>query len=283
MGYRHIDNLYKETTILQFRACFALEKVHGTSAHVMWRDGVLSFFSGGEKHERFVGLFDVGDLHERFTALGHDKVTVYGEAYGGSQQAMRATYGDALAFIAFEVQIGETWLSVTNAADVCQKLGIEFVPFAQGPATVEWLNGQRDADSEVAIRRGMGAGKKREGVVVRPVLEFLDHRGNRVMAKHKRDDFRETRTPREVNPDQLKVIVGAEAIAQEWVTSMRLEHVLDKIPKPHTAELTGAVIKAMIEDVEREAVGEIVASAAARKAISAATAKLYRSKWAASL
>jgi hypothetical protein len=196
---------------------------------------------------------------------------------------MKATYGDALAFIAFEVQIGETWLSVTNAADVCQKLGIEFVPFAQGPATVEWLNEQRDADSEIAIRRGMGPGKKREGVVVRPVLEFLDHRGNRVMAKHKRDDFKETRTPREVDPERLKVLVGAEEIAQEWVTPMRLEHVLDKIQKPHTAEMTGTVIKAMIADIEREAVGEIVASSAARKAISAATSKLYRARWAASL
>ncbi len=34
MGYLHIDNLYKNQTIRLFRECYALEKVHGTSAHV---------------------------------------------------------------------------------------------------------------------------------------------------------------------------------------------------------------------------------------------------------
>ena len=34
MGYRHIDNLYKNQDILLFRECFALEKIHGTSANV---------------------------------------------------------------------------------------------------------------------------------------------------------------------------------------------------------------------------------------------------------
>lgn len=296
MGYRHIDNLYKDQTVLQFRECFALEKVHGTSAHIRWKvpappltkDGVLAngeihYGSGGEKHERFVGLFDDAALRAKFAALGHVSVTVYGEAYGGAQQGMSGTYGKALCFIVFEVQIDETWLNVENAADVAAKLGLEFVPYERGPATVEWLNEQRDADSLVAVRRGMGAGQKREGVVVRPVAEFRDNRGERVMAKHKRDDFRETRTPREVDPAQLKVLADAEAIALEWVTDMRLSHVLDKIPvgadDKHGAELTGTVIKAMIADIEREAKGEIVESPAARKAISAATSKLFKARW----
>ena len=38
MGYRHIDNLYKDQRILLFRECFALEKIHGTSAHVSWTE-----------------------------------------------------------------------------------------------------------------------------------------------------------------------------------------------------------------------------------------------------
>ncbi len=29
MGYMHIDNLYKDQTILMFRECYALEKIHG--------------------------------------------------------------------------------------------------------------------------------------------------------------------------------------------------------------------------------------------------------------
>src|SRR5690348_10996218 len=34
MGYLHIGNLYKTQDLLLFRECYALEKVHGTSAHI---------------------------------------------------------------------------------------------------------------------------------------------------------------------------------------------------------------------------------------------------------
>ena len=41
MGYLHIENLYRPAaqTLLLFKRLYALEKVHGTSAHVAWRDG----------------------------------------------------------------------------------------------------------------------------------------------------------------------------------------------------------------------------------------------------
>ena len=35
MAYQHIDNLYKNQDILKFKECYALEKIHGTSASVM--------------------------------------------------------------------------------------------------------------------------------------------------------------------------------------------------------------------------------------------------------
>ncbi len=47
MGYRKIPNLYKDADILLFKDCFASEKVHGTSAHVSWKDGKVNFFAGG--------------------------------------------------------------------------------------------------------------------------------------------------------------------------------------------------------------------------------------------
>ena len=57
MAYRHIDNLYKNQDILLFKECYASEKIHGTSAHVRWtEEGGLSFFSGGEQHDRFMAL-----------------------------------------------------------------------------------------------------------------------------------------------------------------------------------------------------------------------------------
>ena len=82
--------------------------------------------------------------------------------------------------------------------------------------------------------------------------------GSGVIAKHKRDEFKETKTPREVSPEQFKILEDAKSIAEEWVTEMRLKHVLDKLPQGINVESTKMVIEAMVEDVYREAKGEIV-------------------------
>ncbi len=73
----------------------------------------------------------------------------------------------------------------------------------------------------------------------------------------------------------LKILSDADAIAQEWVTEMRLTHVLDKIPAPHGPEQTKAIIDAMIDDVVREAANEFVDSKEARRAIGKRAAQLY--------
>jgi phosphotransacetylase len=116
-----------------------------------------------------------------------------------------------------------------------------------------------------------------EGVVLRPLIEVTDNRGNRIMAKHKRDEFRETASPRVVEDiEKLKVLQEADLIVQEWVTQERLKHVLDKLPQDINVESTGKVIAAMIEDVYREGKGEIVESDAVKKAISKKTAGMFK-------
>ena len=52
MGYLHISNLYRPEAqiLLNFKRLYALEKVHGTSAHVAWRDGKVHYHAGGESH-----------------------------------------------------------------------------------------------------------------------------------------------------------------------------------------------------------------------------------------
>lgn len=254
-----------------------MEKIHGTSAHVGWNEGKLTFFSGGEKHERFVGLFNQEFLTKAFTDLFHPKITVYGEAYGGKMQGMSGTYGPDLKFIVFDVQVGDSWLNVPDAEDVTKKLGLEFVHYTRISTILDAIDAARDADSVQAIRNGVGAGKKMEGVVLRPLIELTTNNGSRVMSKHKRTEFMETATARKVDdPAKLQILLEAEAIANEWVTGERLKHVLDKLPLDINVESTGKVIAAMVEDVEREAAGEIKESEAARKAIGKKTAGMFR-------
>jgi len=276
MGYMHINNLYKSKEILLFRECYAMEKIHGTSAHVGWGDGEVFYFAGGCDHLEFMKLFDGGDLRQRFTELGHDEVVVYGEAYGGKIQGMRGTYGDQLRFVAFEVKIGDSWLNVPGASVVARGLGFDFVEWVKTSTDLASLDAIRDSSSSQAIKNGMGTGKKREGVVLRPLIEVTMNGGGRIIAKYKRDDFQETKTPRSVKRADIEILTEAQAIADEWVTEMRLTHVLDAFPQPWDITITGQVINAMVEDVEREAENEIIKSKAARAAIARATATMFK-------
>lgn len=279
MGYLHIKNLYADQRILAFKECYALEKIHGTSAHIAWIDGTVRLSSGGEPPARFAALFDVEKLAAAFREIGHPKVTVYGEAYGGKQQAQAWRYGPQLRFVAFDVKVDDRWLRVPDAEQLVTRLGLEFVAYVVVPADVAALDAQRDAPSDQARRNGVAGDQPREGVVLRPLAEYTDEYGERIIAKHKRDEERETATPRRVvDPAQQQVLTAAAAIATEWVTPTRLDHVLDKLPPGRGIEHMRDVIAAMVEDVEREAGTEIVPSREARAEIGKATAKLFKAK-----
>ena len=284
MGYLHIDNLYKPQAqdILLFKECYALEKIHGTSAHISFtpnEDFVkIDFYSGGETHERFVGLFDEDNLRNNFMNLvneGH-VVTVYGEAYGGKQQGMSNTYGKELKFVVFDVKIGDMWLSVTQAECVAKKLGLEFVWYTKTSTDLDKLNQLRDQPSQQAKRNGILEDKNAEGVVLRPLIELKKNNGSRVICKHKRDEFKETKTKREVSPEQMKVLNDAVDIAEEWVTKNRLDHVIDKLPFELCTTNLGKIIPAMVEDIKRESEGEVVWSKEVSKAISKKTSNLVQ-------
>jgi RNA ligase len=276
MAYQHIQNLYRDQTILLFRECFAMEKVHGTSAHIAWIGGQPSFSSGSVKPERFERMFDPLDLPARFESLGHPRVTVFGEAYGASVLKQKWRYGDVLRFVAFDVLIGDMWLTVSDAKDVAATLGLDFVHYVRIPTEMDAIDRERDAPSEQARRIGIVGDKPREGVVLRPPLEVTLNNGSRVMAKHKRDDERETASTRPVaDPARLKVLADAQAIADEWVTPTRLSHVMDKLGAVGMDRIRD-VITAMTEDILREGAGEFVDSREARSAIGRKTAELSR-------
>ena len=279
MGYLSIQNLYQNQDILMLKECYAMEKIHGTSAHIAFKLGEdkVRFFSGGETHEKFISLFDEQKLLAHFKETYQYDVVIFGEAYGGKQQAMSHTYGKELKFIVFDVKVGDFWLDVPKAEASAIGFGLEFVDYVRIPATVEAIDAERDRDSTQAVRNGMGAGRKREGVVLRPLIELRKNNGDRIISKHKGDEFRETATPRTVDPERQRLLTEANDIADEWVTLMRLEHVLDKFPGATITD-TGTVIKAMVADVYKESVGEIVQSKAVEAAIGKKTAIMFKQR-----
>jgi hypothetical protein len=281
MAYLSIENLYrsKAQEILLFKELYALEKVHGTSANISWKEGKVSYFPGGESLSKFKSLFNEERLVKHFTELGHEEVVVYGEAYGGSCQKMSYMYGPELRFIVFDVFINNIWLDVPNMDEVATRLEQEVVPWRKIVCDLAAIDNERDRPSEVAVRRGFTEEHIREGVVLRPLAEMFNRYGERMIVKHKHEKFGERKTPQKVeDPSKLKVLTEATAIAEEWVTEMRLEHVLQKLPQGIGLESMQRVLQAMVEDVLKESTGEIVDSKEVRNAINKKTVELFKKK-----
>jgi hypothetical protein len=301
MGYASIDNLYKTQRILEESHCYAMEKIHGTSSHIThtrsitdYTDNVgvkttgnFHYHGGGVSGAEFKALFDTDRLELLLCACsksnGYNKITIYGESYGGKMQKNQWRYGSVLKFCAFEVNIDDRWLTVPEANSFCLALGIEFVHFVYIETKLSLIDEWRDAPSTQAERNGVyeyeGKPVPREGVVLRTVDEKLDHRGNRIIAKHKRDEERETKTPRKVvDPKNLEILKNARLVAEEWVTPTRVfEHVVPKLSiEVVDMTCTKQVISAVIEDVNREGLGEFEPGPTVNAEIGKRTAQLLK-------
>jgi len=254
--------------------------VHNSSAHVGWKFETkqVNFFTG-ENHPLFLTLFDKDFLIKKFEEVFPDQdAVIFGEHYAGKCQGMSHTYGKESKFIGFDVKVGYVWLNVPNAEDVCNQFNVEFVDYVKIEVTLDNLTIERDKPSVQAVRNGILEPKKREGIVLRPLIEMRINNGERVISKYKPDEERETKSKREVNPEQLKILSDAKEIAEEWVTNLRLEHVLQKFPEGISMEAMGDIIKAMIADVYREGRDEIVESKEVAKAIGKKTVQLFKAK-----
>lgn len=280
MGYLKIPNLYADTSILMMKEVYALEKIHGTSANVsLDKDRNPRFHSGGAEHQTFISIF-ASDLHARLAQLvPTGPVTIYGEAYGGKIQKFSHTYGKDLRFIAFDVQIGDCWLSVPDAAKLVADLGLEFVPYEVSTTIIEALDAIRDRPSEVAKRCGIVEDKLREGIVLRPLIEVTKNNGNRLIAKHKGDAFSERMHQPKVQEGKGMLLVEAQKIADEFVTAMRLDHILGKGVECSTSNIS-SLIQLMVTDIEAETETEVVLplTREAKSAIGKNTAKLVKQR-----
>ena len=192
---------------------------------------------------------------------------------------MRETYGSELRFIGFDVLIGNRWLSVPDMAQVLEAIGIECVPYTEVTTiSSSWI--ARKIFPAKSRRVALAARPGTDPVRVscfRPPIEVTKNNGVRIVAKHKGAAFAERATPQKViDPAQIEVLARADAIAQEWVTPMRLRHTVDKIAEPRDMTAMPRVIRAMIEDVYREGAGEVVESKAASAAIGKRTAGLFK-------
>lgn len=134
-----------------------------------------------------------------------------------------------------------------------ERNGARVVPLLSVNVTdLDHLNAERQAKSLIAEQG-------REGIVIYPWPPILDAYGHVVIAKYKAPAFEERTRFRNPNTGQSKFTLtpGAEAFCVEYVTEMRMEHVLALVAEesgsdPLDPANTGLVLKTMYADCVRE-------------------------------
>ena len=182
----------------------------------------------------------------------------------------------------FESNEGKGFINVPDAERIAQSLNLEFVHYIKGPNTPEWIESQSNSESVQAIRNGVGPGKNREGVVVRPLVESKFPNGKRIILKHKNAEFWEIKTRRPLG-EKLKIVDNINEIVNDWVTDERYEHVKDRVlqqkaNKTLEAKDVKLFLDLMVEDVQRESEGEVVWSNDLIRSIRQVAAAMFKNK-----
>lgn len=178
------------------------EKVDGTNIRIHWDNRDMRI--GGKTADAQIPVFLYDRLNELFTGEkldecfpndkehsigefvpdGSDDITLYGEGYGAKIQKGGGNYkADGVDFVLFDVSINGLWLERHNVSDIAHKLGISAVPEV-GRGTL--------AEAATMTKAGFNSqwgDFVAEGLVCRPVIDLLDRRGQRIIAKIKAKDF----------------------------------------------------------------------------------------------
>lgn len=164
------------------------EKVDGTNIRVMIRDGKISF--GGKTDNASLPAPLVNRLETRFhpqrdrlLEMFPDGACLYGEGYGPRIQKGGGNYRADQDFVVFDVLVGEWWLDRAAQIDICDKLGLDIVPFIGTGSLHEMITMARNGFLSTWGKFDA------EGIVARPRVELKNRKGGRIITKIKARDF----------------------------------------------------------------------------------------------
>jgi hypothetical protein len=173
------------------------EKVDGTNIRLGYPD--TPDFRGNE-HAWIAGRTDNAQIHPNLLTtlidlmkqlpledvFSGDSAVLYGEGYGAKIQSGGQYLPDRCDFVLFDVKVGDWWLRRHSVVEVGEKLGLRVVP-SVSVAPI--------AHAVELVKRGgfvsaWGPTATPEGLVGKPVVDLWDRRGERIITKIKRKDFR---------------------------------------------------------------------------------------------
>lgn len=168
------------------------EKIDGTNIRVIWEDNTLSFKGKTDNaqmppklSEALKSLFSIDKMIEQF---GDVNVCLYGEGYGSKIQGCGSRYiKDSNDFILFDIKIGNFWLKREDLEKIAIALNIGIVPIVFEGTINEAIErvkaGEKSLISEDKELLS-------EGLILKPKIELVNRKGDRVITKIKHKDFK---------------------------------------------------------------------------------------------
>jgi hypothetical protein len=167
------------------------EKIDGTNIRIMWDGESVRF--GGKTDNAQIPTILIRSLQDTFTNEkmkecfpDADNVCLYGEGYGKKIQKGGNYLPNRADFILFDVKIGDWWLSRDANEDVAKKLNIGVVPIIgiwKLEEAIEFV--KKGFKSTIAENKEYIA----EGLIMKPVVELFNRKGERIISKVKYKDF----------------------------------------------------------------------------------------------
>lgn len=167
------------------------EKIDGTNIRVIYDNETtwqIEFLGRTDKAQ--IPPFLLDKLNEifpiaKFTELYPETpMTLYGEGYGAKIQKGGGNYiSDDVNFILFDVMINGNWLDHANVEDIANCLEINLVPIVEEGRLITAID-----IVETGFQSLIGT-QLAEGLVMKPIIELNDRRGNRIVTKIKCRDF----------------------------------------------------------------------------------------------
>ena len=244
--YPEIVRLDKRPEILSVRQVVATEKIHGTNFRVFFPAGMKSIAEVrfGGRNEEFEGdgfyggrpvrwFKDQPELLQRMSdvlaAHGLNDVTLFGEAFGaGIQKGVRYVSGDEVIFRAFDVMVGENFVTYDLFTALCDEMKLPRVPeIWRGEPSLAAFDALLEQNSAEAVKNGVALERNiAEGVIIRSTPLLRDVFGQWLIIKHKSEKFAEVSSAaRPAAPNGA----SGQAFAETFVVEGRIVNALGRL------------------------------------------------------
>jgi len=255
--YSSIENIRKSSEVLLYDTIIT-EKIHGTNVRFYYGNGGL-YVGGrntiiynpqvGEVKNDGYGFYNFISNHpclEIFHETGeYDNYTFYGEFHGpGIQKGIK--YSEEKDLRIFDIRHPDgNFLNWEQVEYICNKLNLKIVPvFHKGKISdIGVLNSFLNINSKCAIENGINLEDNiAEGIVIKPLIEMMDKRGDRIIVKYKSKKWAEnadgvSKMPKELSKEEVEFQKQAREFASMVATEGRLHTIIEHITRDGNVEI----------------------------------------------